>query len=329
MIRFFSGNNPLNVLLLFFLGILMKLPYFLAPVIPRQNVTDGFLYLELLKQLKPAGAVFPSLYPILAYFLLFTQAVTFNGLINSQKLFASPNLLLAFAYLLITSLVPDWNILSAGLLINTVMVWAWPLMVGLYHNPKPKGNLFNLGFGFGLCSFIYFPSVYLLLLLIAALLIFRTVNLTEWLVTVIGVFTPFYFLLVYFFVWDRWELVYKIIPPHRLLLPQVTYNWKFWLAFSLINIPLVIGIILSMRFSERMVVHVRKSWSFMFFYLLVALFLPFINNYSGLSHFILAAVPISIFSAAFYAYPRKKSFPELFVWAGLIWIYVNYVMGPA
>jgi hypothetical protein len=327
VIRFFSGNNPLNVLILFFLGILIKLPYFLAPVIPQQTLTDGFFYLELIRNLKPAGDIFPGLYPILAYLLLFTQAVTFNGLINSQKLFSSPNLLLALAYLLITSIIPSWNVLSPGLIINSVMVWAWPKMVGLYHNPKPKGNLFNLGFGFGICSFVYFPSVYFLVLLIVALLLFRSVDLSEWLVTIVGVLTPFYFLVIYFFVWDRWQQVSKIIPSHRISLPVTEYNWKFWADLVLINLPLLIGVIISQRFSERMVVHVRKSWSFMLFYLLVALFLPFINSNAGFSHFIMAIVPISIFHAAFYAYPRKKSLPELFVWLTLIWVYTNYFMG--
>ena len=325
MIRFFSGNNPLNVLLLFFLGILMKLPYFLQPVAAQSISTDGFLYLELLRLLQPAGAAFPALYPLLAYLLLFTQAVTFNGLINSQKLFATPNLLLAFSYLLLTSLVPDWNQLSSGLIINTVMVWAWPQMVGMYHNPKPKGNLFNLGFGFGICSFVYFPSVYLLVLLVVALLIYRPFILTEWLVTIIGVLTPFYFLLVYFFVWDHWHLVSNIVPLHQLKVPAVTYDWKFLVTCSLVFLPLLPGVIMSQRIASRMVVHVRKSWSFMLFYLMVAVVLPFINNHGGVDHFIIAVVPISIFHAAFYAYPSNKRLPELFVWFSLIWIFINYL----
>ena len=98
MIRFFSGNNPLNVFTLFFLGLLIKLPYFITPVIPQIQETDGILYIELLKLLKQPGAVFPTLYPIFAFVLLFTQAITFNGLVNDQKLFPTPNYLLALSF---------------------------------------------------------------------------------------------------------------------------------------------------------------------------------------------------------------------------------------
>lgn len=324
MIRFFSGYNPLNVIILFFLGILMKLPGFLMPVLPHSDPTDGFLYIQILQSLKPAGVVFPSLYPILAYLLLFTQAVTLNGLINSEKLFPSQNLLVAFAFLFVTSLLPEWNVLSPGLIINTVMVWVWPQMVGLYHNSNPKSNLFNLGFGFGICSFIYFPSVYFLVLLIAALVIFRPFRLTEWIIAILGVLVPFYFLLVYFFVWDHWDQVYHIIPNHIISLPAVSYGWKFWVLFAIICIQFLPGIYLSSVFSQRMVVHVRKSWSFMIFYLVVAICLPFINSEKNLEPFIMSLVPISIFMAAFYFSLKKKLIGELLIWLSFAWIAFNY-----
>lgn len=326
MIRFFSGNNPLNVIILFFLGLLIKLPYFITPVIPKPDVTDGFLYIELLQTLQQSGAVFPVLYSIIAYMLLFTQAITFNGLVNDQKLFATPNYLLALSYLVITSVMPEWNVLSPALIINTILVWAWPRMVGLYNHPKPKTVLFNIGFGFGLCSFFYFPSAYLLLLLIVALILFRPFYLTEWLIAILGILTPFYFLLVYFFVWDKWAMVKAVVPAQYLRLPDVSFNWEFWVKFSLVVFPLVVGLLMSRSHSSRLLVQTRKSWNFMIFYLIISLFIPFINSFQGLTHWVLAVVPISLFHAAFYFHPKKKTFPELIFWLSLIWIIANYVI---
>ncbi len=326
MIRFFSGNNPLNVIILFFIGILIKLPNFITPVIPVPASTDSFLYIELLKVLKVTRAAFPLLYPILAFILLITQAITFNGLINDQKLFPSSNYLLDLSYLLITSIVPEWNVLSPVLIINTILVWAWPRMVGLYNHPKPKTVLFNIGFGFGVTSFFYFPSAYLLLLLIVALILFRPFRLTEWLVAVLGILTPFYFLLVYFFVWDHWEMIERVVPKQILRLPSVTFDWKFWVQFGLITFPLTIGLIMSARYSSRMLVQTRTSWNFMVFYLIIALFIPFINSFAGLTHWVLAVVPMSLFFAAFYFYPKKKTFPELIFWLSLLWIVANYAV---
>jgi hypothetical protein len=205
-------------------------------------------------------------------------------------------------------------------------VWAWPRMVGLYNHPKPKTVLFNIGFGFGLCSFFYFPSAYLLLLLIVALILFRPFYLTEWLIAILGILTPFYFLLVYFFVWDKWAMVKGVVPAQYLRLPDVVFNWEFWVKFSLIVFPLAIGLLMNRRYSSRLLVQIRKSWNFMVFYLIIALFIPFINSFQGLTHWVLAVVPISLFHAAFYYYPKNKKFPELIFWLSLAWIVANYAI---
>jgi hypothetical protein len=326
VIRYFSGNNPLNVILLFFAGIFLKLPYFITPVIPVAHSTDGFFYVEFLRVLKPAGAVLPVIYTIIAYLLLFTQAVTFNGLINGQKLFTTPNYLLALSYILISSIVPEWNVLSPALIINTILVLVWPYMVGLFNHPKPKHVLFNIGFGFALCSIVYFPSIYLLVLLLIALLLFRPFYLTEWLITLLGVLTPVYFLLVYFFVWDHWDKVNTIIRPQYFKLPILYINWRFWTTIILIVFPVVIGFLLSSKYSVRLLVQTRKSWSFMMFYLIIAIIIPFINSSGGLSNWVLAIVPLSLFYAAFCFYPRNKRLPEIIFWLSTGWIIANYVL---
>jgi len=309
--------------MLFFVGILLRLPFFINPVVPVSTEADGFLYQVFLRWLQPAGTFFLPLYPILSYFLLFLQAVTFNGLINNQRLYPQPNLLLGFSFLLVTSLVPEWNQLSPGLLINTVMVWAWPRMIGLYHDQKPAGNLFNLGFAFGICSFIYFPSVYYMLLLFVALAIFRPFRMTEWLIGLVGVSIPFYFLLVYFFVWDQWHLTSGIIPRPDVFIPLLPATVSGWVVLLLVAVPLLLGLYLSRRLVIRMLVHARKSWSFMIVYLVVAVLLPFLEGSGWISQFILAIVPVSFFHTGFYLAPRSKFLPELLIWLSIAWAVLN------
>lgn len=311
-------------MLLFFIGLLLRLPFFLNPVAPAVAAEDGFLYQELLSFITQPARYFPILYPLLAYLFIFFQAIILNGLMNEQKLFPTPNYLTAFAYMLITALVPAWNTLSAGLIVNAVLVWAWPRMVSLQHHASPKTVLFNIGFGFGLCSFIYVQSLYLLLLLIAALIIFRPFYLTEWLVAVVGILTPIYFLLVYLFLSDRWGEVHQLVPPPSFQWPHIAGNINFWVTLALIALPLVIGSILNGRNVIRMIVQIRKSWSFMRFYLIIALLIPLINLDDGHHAWLLALVPVSAYHAAFYYYPRRKVWVEWFCWLSIGWLVVNY-----
>ena len=147
----FKANNPYNTFLLLVYGLLLKLPMFLHPVIPVPQQTDGFLYKVLLIQLtKTVGNTIPFIYPFISFLLLYTQAITFNKLANDQRLMQKPNYLTAMAYLLITSLFKEWNFLSAPLIVNTLLIWVWANMSGLYNEKKAKSTLFNIGIGIGI-----------------------------------------------------------------------------------------------------------------------------------------------------------------------------------
>ena len=157
MVGIFKANNPFNTFILLVYGLLLKLCWFLHPVIPIPKQTDGSLYRKLLVELSLAGNQFPAIYPLIMYLLLFTQAVTFNKLINDQRLMQRANYLPAMSYLLITSIFPEWNILSAPVLINTLLVWVWARMSNLYSSNNPKTTLFNIGMVIGLLPVVGLP----------------------------------------------------------------------------------------------------------------------------------------------------------------------------
>ena len=170
----FKANNPYNTFLLLIYGILLKLPMFLHPKIPQEQLVDGFLYKALLKWLQPIGSGAPVIYPLIAYILLYTQAVSFNKLVNDLRLMQKPNYLTGMSYLLVTSLFTEWNMLSAPLIINTLLIWVWARMSGLYNDTNPKRSLFNIGIAIGLSTFFYFPSLAFVALIIFGLAIIRS-----------------------------------------------------------------------------------------------------------------------------------------------------------
>ena len=178
---------------------------FIHPQIPLPQKTDGFLFKLLLLQLSGLGKNLSFIYPLIAFFLLFTQAITLNALVNQHRLMQKPNHLTGMAYLLITSLFAEWNILSAPLIINTLLIWVWSRMSRLYNQPNPKTSLFNIGMAIGLSSFFYFPVIAFAALVVVGLLITRAFKLSEWVVALFGVATPFYFIFTYVFIADKWQ----------------------------------------------------------------------------------------------------------------------------
>ena len=285
---------------------------FISPVVPLPQQTDGFLFKALLHQLSGVGKSLPIIFPFLTFLLLFTQAITFNGLVNDQRLMQKPNYLTAMGYLLITSLFAEWNLLSAPLIINTMLIWVWLRMSKLYNDPNPKTSLFNIGIAIGLCSFFYFPSLAFALLIVFGLLITRAFKVSEWVVALLGIIAPYYFLLAYMFLNDKWQ-GYRF-PGVAVTLPHFYESRWALAAIIIVLFTCAAGMFFIQQNFRRQLVHARKSWCLIFLYLLIAVFIPFINASHSFVDWILCAVPVAVISAAGFLYPGKKWFPLILHW---------------
>lgn len=308
----FKANNPINTFLLLVYGVVLKLPMFLYPVKPQSQPTDGFLYKELLFRLGKVAGQLPAIYPTIAFILLFTQAITFNQLANGQKLMQKPNYLTAMSYLLITSLFKEWNMLSAPLIVGSLMVWVWAKMSSLNNVKNVTGTLFNTGIVIGIATFFYFPAIAFAALIIFGLVIIRPFRLAEWLVSLVGILTPWYFLLSYVFLTNRLNS-YK--PPGVFVsLPKFYDNAWAMVAIIIVLFTTLVGFYFIRKNYLRQLVQTRKAWNLVFLYFFVAVFIPFINATHSFEYWILCAIPLSAAAGAAFFYPEVKWFPRLLHW---------------
>ena len=308
----FKSNNPYNTFLLLVYGLLLKLPMFIHPVTPTLQETDGFLFKALLSQLSGVGKSLPVIYPLITFLLLFTQAITFNTMVNDQRLMQKSNYLTAMGYLLITSLFSEWNILSAPLIINTLLIWVWSRMSKLHNDQHAKTSLFNIGIAIGLCSFFYFPSLSFAALIVFGLLVTRPFDMSEWVVALLGIIAPYYFLLAYVFLTDKWQ-GYRL-PGVAVTFPHFYESRWALAAIIIVLFTCIIGVFFIQQNFRRQLVQARKSWNLIFLYLVIALFIPFINATHSFVYWILGAVPIAAIAAAGFLYPTKKWFPLILHW---------------
>ena len=320
MIGTFKTNNSLNNFLLLCYALLLKLPMFLHPQVPQPQQIDGFLYKEFLNWLQPAGKGMPAIYPIITFILLFTQAVYFNKLVNDQRIMQRPNYLTGMSYLLITSLFMEWNVLSSPLIINSLLIWVWAKMSGLYSNPKPKTALLNIGIAIGICTFFYFPSLAFAALIIFGLAITRPFKLAEWLIALLGIITPYYFLLAIVFLTDKWK-GYSF-PGFAVTTPVFDQSQWAYAAIMIVLVSSIIGIFYIQQNFRRQLIQARKSWNLTFLYLLVAVFVPFVNATHTFEYWILCAVPLSAFIAATFLYPAKPWITSLLHWLMVAFVIV-------
>lgn len=319
MVGIFKANNPVNSFILLLYGIILKFAYFLHPVVPVTQKTDGLLFREFILKVNILGNVFPLIYPMVTYLLLYTQAITFNKLINDQRLMQKANYLPAMSYLLVTSIFPEWNILSAPLVINTLLIWVWARMSNLYRSNQPKTTLYNIGVMIGLSTFFYFPSLAFVALMVFALMVTRRFDIAEWLISILGIITPWYFFTSYLFLSDNLKgyhlPVFAVSYPH--------FHQSYWTvcAVGIVLLAFLTGAYFVQANFRRQLVQVRKSWSLILLYLVVAVFVPFINSTRTFEYWILAAVPLSAFLGSAFLYPVKRWLP-----GSIHWVMVGFVI---
>lgn len=328
MTGIFKQKTPVNIVLLLIFGVLIKLPAFTHPHVVTSKPEDGLLYRELLHLLEPATRTSPILFAILAYSQLFLQALLLTRFINSQRMMSRPTYFPGMAYMLITSLVPEWNYFSAPLLVNTILLFVLSALFRTYNQPDARGAIFNVGMAMGLASFIFFPAISFVLWILLALAVMRPFRLNEWLLCLLGITTPFYFYAVYLFIDDKWSW-YNLVPHFSISLPVIKQS--VWLAGSvfLVAIPFLAGGYYVQDSLRKMLIQVRKGWSLLLLYLLGAVFVPFVNAHAGLENWVMAAIPFAAFHACTYYYSTLRIIPLLLFWLTLAFILAyQYGGGP-
>lgn len=233
-------------------------------------------------------------------------------------MYSKPNYLAAMVYLLLTGIFVEWNTLSPALLDNFLIIWLYAKTNKLYNTPNPKTLIFNIGLIIGFSILCYHPSALLILIAIFALLVVRPFIITEWLVLLMGVICPFYFLASWLFWKDKLQSMHRFIPDWQLNLPDTQITPLFFITVALIIIILLIGLFYYQSESLRLLIQVRKNWGVLMVMLLVMLPIPFINKDAGIDSLLLWIVPASPFIAKGFLAPKRNTLPNIMFWSMLL-----------
>jgi hypothetical protein len=246
---------------------------------------------------------------------------------NTQRLMNRSAYFPGMSYLLITSLIPQWNFFSAPLLVNTIFIFVLYGLFKIYNQPNAKGAIFNIGLALGISTFIFFPSIAFIVWILLALLVMRPFRLNEWVLCILGIITPFYFYAIYIFITDSWSRV-TFLPHLSIDLPFVRQS--AWLAGSafLLVVPFLAGAYFVQNNLRRMLIHARKGWSLLLLYILCAIFVPFVNNAGTFENWVMAAIPFAAFHACAYLYSSFRIFPVLLFWITVAFVLAYQYAGP-
>jgi len=317
MVFLFRDRSDINLFFLVVLSVLVHFHFYWEAPIVIANPSDGLLAYILFHYIQPLP---PLALIVLFHLIVIAQALRLNILVSRFKMFQQVSYLPAFTFVLLTALFPFWDAISSGLIANALIIWILVKLNRLYDQTQPKTVEFNIGLIVGFSILLYEPIAILIPVVVFALAIIRPFRLAEWLVLMMGILLPFYFIFTYVFLTDSAAAFTAFLPKLDWKNPLAGMNIKSSIALSFIGIQLLIGLYFWQDQQNRFIIQVRKYWGVMLLTLLVTFFQPIIFSTQALYASAIVLAPLASFISFCYASPKQLLIPNVLFWisAGLI-----------
>jgi len=320
VVIFFRDKSIVAVVFLVALCLLVHFHFFITPAQVTVSDDDGILSILLARYIQPL----PSTFLFIIYItLILVQAVRLDLVLNEIKMFQQTGFTTAMSYVLLSGFIPQWCSVTPALVANLLVIWIFVKLSKLYNNPSPKTLLFNTGLVVGLTVLSYHPTALLVPVVLFALMVVRPFKLTEWFVLLMGIITPYYFLLSVLFLTDKMSLIERFTPELLFNLPLQHADVWLWINLSALLLLLLVGFYFWSPANNRMVIQLRKNWGVMMVLLLILLPVSFIFKKAGIESAMLIIVPFAAFVSNAFLNPKKLLLPNLLFWIALAIIIHN------
>jgi hypothetical protein len=316
----FRDKSIINIFFLVILSIAIHAQLFINDPVLIVNNNDGFISILLSNYLKNIS---PTILFIVYQLIILIQAIRLNMVLTDFRMFQSTNFITAMTYLLFTGIISQWSSISAALISNSLVLWIFILLSRLYNNQSPRTLLFNIGMLVSLTILAYHPTAILIMVVLFALAVVRPFRIVEWILLLMGILLPYYFLTAYLFLNDQLKTIFNYSPILKLHYPVSHPDIWLWINLGYLLVTLLIGMVYWQRYNNRMVMQIRKNWSVMLVLLLILMIAPFIFDGAGMDTAILSLIPLSAFVANAYGYPKRLFLPNLIFWLAIILIVHN------
>ena len=310
MINLFRTLNPINILWLGITLIALRI-VFIVHIPDHIEFTFVEPFARLLIPVKYEDFFSPINNVLIAAVLILIQALWLNHIVNFYSLLARPTFMPALMYVTVSALFIPFLILSPALICNFLLIWMVDKLLKFYNDDNAKATAYDLGMIVAIGTLIYFPFIYLLLAVWAALIIFRPFNWREYVSVLMGFITIFFFLAVFYYWNDKIDQFYKIFLPLGSSFPnRLSINYYNYLVLIPVIVILVLAFFrLRQNFFKSYVI-TRKAFQLLSVIYVITGLSFYVKANFNLSHFILCAVPASLMFGYYFIYASKRWFYE-------------------
>lgn len=295
--NFFNQTKPINFLVLSILVLLV----FLSAVAQAYEGNDSGLFLVKSGVFLIAG--------VLIVFIL-------NFIIRKNGLCEDNSYAILF-YILLWGMFPA-SLLNGGLFVsNFILLFAFRRLYSLRSSLRTKQKIFDSAFWIGIASIFYLWSIVYLVLVYAAIWLFRRADWKNLWVPLVGCLTPIFLAYTYLLAFDDLDRFWNIWTFDLTFDLSMYANIQFLLPILFIGLLFVFSIYPTTKKSLLAKIDFKSTWQLLIVHLSVSLFLMFIAPVKDGSEFSFLFFPLSIIFANFLQILEKYWIQE-----GILYLFV-------
>ncbi len=320
MVFLFRDRSIVNILLVLLLSVGVHFhpsEAILTTVSDNQNGLFSYVLVHYVYSLPFSVQV------VLFHTLIVTQALRLNMVMQDLRMFATVNYVPAMTYVLLSGLLMQEDIITETLISNSLTLWMFIKLSRLYNNADPKTLLFNIGLIAGISILLFHPFSILIVVVLFALAVVRPFRIAEWLVLLLGILLPYYFVLIALYLNNQFLTVSNYLPTISFGSPLRGLSNEYLINIGFVAFALLVGLYQLQLHVGRLVIQIRKNWGVMMVLLFTLLISPFVFSAMGPQMLLMGLLPLTATISNGYSNPKKLILPNLLFWTALGLIIIN------
>jgi len=317
MFRVLNSNKPL---VLFFIPIVGVI--FLLPGLASMRITRDVDFMPFYQLIQYSLKGLPVLSFILVVLAVLLATYLLNYYVNRHQLLYKNTNLTATTFIIILAFVSPFLNPNPIVFANILMILALNSVLTIYNQLNVYVHCFRIGFLIGLATHFYLLSIFFIPVFIVALVIIRTFNWRDYVITLLGFIVPFLYCWTYYF-WNdnlgEYYASFKLMKATVIFdMGSMGYLKYFFLVIGLLSIYAGINKLGRENVRQKNLLYI------LFAYVGIFSITSFFFKISYINLMILVSVPMAVLIAIFLQSIRRSWLVELTVWTILAMAASNY-----
>ena len=250
----------------------------------------------------------------IAFILLIIQSIMLNMAFSANEMFNRNNYLITFIYFLMMSSSTELYTIHPVLFSSLFLIFSLRNILGIYGKPDSFSSVFNATLFIGISSLFYFPSIYFIVFIWLSFFIYRLYAWREWVISILGLGTPYLYLFSYYFVTDQLKVKYFLyIDFFKSFKPASFHpdkgNYIFFTVVGLMSVYIIFNTL--NRLTEKSIYY-RKKVLVLTMFLLVAFITLIFSGTFFTYHLCLVFIPLSFFIPIHIIQIKRLVISEMF-----------------